>query len=357
MDTVFKKLPGALLPWYGENRRELPWRRDREPYHVWLSEIMLQQTRVEAVKGYYARFLEALPTVEALAACDDEKLTKLWEGLGYYSRVRNLKKAAGVIMEKYGGEFPGEYSAVLALPGIGEYTAGAICSICFDQRTAAVDGNVLRVVSRLTDDATPIDDPVCKKQVKARLEAVYPAQAGDFTQALMELGATVCGPNRKPDCGSCPCRDFCLGHLRGTCEMLPVKTPKKQKRREERTVFLLSCGDRYALCKRPERGLLAGLWQFPDTTGAMDLREALEHVRHLGMEPREIYRKLEKKHIFTHIQWDMTGYYLEIAQPAGQFRWLTAEEVDREAALPTAYRQFWETRLEEENHGLSDGGL
>ena len=156
---ILKRLPPVLLPWYNQNKRDLPWRQDQDPYHVWLSEIMLQQTRVEAVKGYYARFLQALPTVETLANADDEQLHKLWEGLGYYSRVRNLKKAAVRILEDHGGVFPCEYDQVLALPGIGEYTAGAICSIAFGQKTPAVDGNVLRLISRLTDDATPIESP------------------------------------------------------------------------------------------------------------------------------------------------------------------------------------------------------
>ena len=202
---VFEELPGALLPWYRENRRDLPWRHTREPYRIWLSEIMLQQTRVEAVKGYYARFLEALPTVEALANCEDDALHKLWEGLGYYSRVRNLKKAAGILMERYGGRFPETYEEVLALPGIGAYTAGAVCSIAFDLPTPAVDGNVLRLAARLTEDPTPVDQPALREAVRQRLAAVYPAQAGDFTQALMELGATLCGPNRKPECGNTPC--------------------------------------------------------------------------------------------------------------------------------------------------------
>ena len=204
-ENILSALPGVLLPWYRENRRELPWRRDREPYHVWLSEIMLQQTRVEAVKGYYTRFLEALPTIEDLANCDDDTLHKLWEGLGYYSRVRNLKKAANQIMKRHGGRFPDTYEEVRALSGIGDYTAGAICSICFDYPTPAVDGNVLRVISRLTEDATPIDLPARKKEVSQLLAAVYPAEAGDFTQALMELGATLCGPNWKPRCQECPC--------------------------------------------------------------------------------------------------------------------------------------------------------
>ena len=333
-----------LLPWYRENRRELPWRADREPYHVWLSEIMLQQTRVEAVKGYYARFLAALPTVEALAACDDEALHKLWEGLGYYSRVRNLKKAAKVIMDTHEGRFPENYDAVRALPGIGDYTAGAICSICYDLPTPAVDGNVLRLVSRLQNDPTPIDLPARKKEVQTQLAEIYPAEAGDFTQALMELGATLCGPNRRPDCESCPCRSFCLGYRKGTADTLPVKSPKKAKRQEDLTVFLLRCGNCYALEKRPDRGLLAGLWQFPNMPGTLDAAGAIAWASEQGLQPTDIRRIAEKKHIFTHIQWNMTGIYLEVSEKPELFRWFTEKEIENAAALPTAFRQFWEER-------------
>ena len=341
-NRIFPLLPSVLLPWYARNKRELPWRADREPYHIWLSEIMLQQTRVEAVKGYYARFLSALPTVEALAACDDDALHKLWEGLGYYSRVRNLKKAAQVIVSQYGGCFPSAYSDVLALPGIGEYTAGAICSIAFGQPTPAVDGNVLRVCTRLLDDASPIDAPGTKKKITALLAEIYPMEAGDFTQALMELGATVCGPNRTPDCERCPCRDICLGFAHGTAEKLPVKTPKKAKRQEDLTVFILRCDGRYALEKRPGKGLLAGLWQFPNIPGKHSIAQALTEAEKLGMHPRELFREVEKKHIFTHIQWNMTGIYMEVSQQSPQFHWFTTEEIEARAALPTAFRQFWE---------------
>ena len=339
----FERLP-SILSWYDENRRELPWRQDKEPYHVWLSEIMLQQTRVEAVKGYYARFLAAVPTVAALAECDDELLHKLWEGLGYYSRVRNLKKAAQVIMERHGGVFPDSYEEVLALPGVGPYTAGAICSICFDKKTPAVDGNVLRLVTRLTEDDTPIDDPAFQKQVRQRLAEVYPERAGDFTQALMELGATVCGPNRAPDCENCPCVEFCGGARHGTAEEFPVKKPKKARKVEEMTVFFLSCDGKVALQKRPDTGLLAGLWQFPNTPGLLDTDKALETVEAMGLRPRQVLRKLRRSHIFTHIQWEMDCYYLEVAEPAGEFVWRTAEEIEKENALPTAFRQFWEQR-------------
>ncbi len=335
-------LPGVLLPWYEANKRDLPWRHTREPYQVWLSEIMLQQTRVEAVKGYYARFLEALPTVETLAECDDDLLHKLWEGLGYYSRVRNLKKAAQRIVSEYGGVFPSEHAQILALPGIGAYTAGAICSICFDQPTPAVDGNVLRLISRLTDDPSPIDLPATKAAVTAALEGIYPREAGTFTQALMELGATLCGPNRAPDCERCPCRQLCLGYRNGTAASLPVKAPKKEKRQEDRTVFILSCDGRFALEKRPSKGLLAGLWQFPNISGQPDTKALLAAVEDMGLRPREIYKEVSRKHIFTHIQWNMKGIYLEVAEPAGTFRWFTPEEINRQAALPTAFRQFWE---------------
>ena len=338
------KLPGALLPWFEDNKRDLPWRQDREVYHVWLSEIMLQQTRVEAVKGYYTRFLEALPTIEALAVADDELLHKLWEGLGYYSRVRNLKKAAGTIMERHGGNFPQRYKDVLALPGIGEYTAGAICSIAFGQKKAAVDGNVLRVVSRLTENDTPIDSPAYKREVQAALEAVYPENAGEFTQALMELGATVCGPNWKPRCEVCPCRSFCGGHMHGTAECFPVKKPKGDRKVEERTLFILCCDGRYALQKRPDRGLLAGLWQFPDVSGFLDAAGAVAAAQEFGFRPVQVLRQSEKKHIFTHIQWNMRGFYMETADICDGFDWMTADEIEKNAALPTAFRQFWEDR-------------
>lgn len=339
---IDEALPGVLLPWYRKNRRALPWREDREAYHVWLSEIMLQQTRVEAVKGYYVRFLEALPDIAALAVCEDELLHKLWEGLGYYSRVRNLKKAAQIIMAEHGGVFPGEYGAIRALPGIGDYTAGAIASIALNQPRAAVDGNVLRVVSRLTEDATPIDLPAYKAAVRESLEKIYPPEAGEFTQALMELGATICGPNWKPRCEECPCRAFCQAHLHGTAETLPVKSPKKKRKIEEKTVLILSCDGSFALIKRRDTGLLAGLWQFPDTPGILETDQALAWLEANGLHPKELLRQTERKHIFTHIQWNMRGLYVEVKEQGGPFCWRTAAQIEAEAALPTAYRQFWE---------------
>lgn len=340
--NVYSRLPAALLPWYEGVKRDLPWRGDPDPYHIWLSEIMLQQTRVEAVKGYYSRFLQALPDIAALANADDELLQKLWEGLGYYSRVRNLKKAACVIMEQHGGVFPREYGDILALPGIGDYTAGAVASIAFDQKKAAVDGNVLRVITRLTADGTPIDSPAYKRQVRQSLERVYPSAAGAFTQALMELGATVCGPNRQPRCELCPCRDFCKAAADGTQDSFPVKQKRQARRVQEMTVFILSCDGEYALVKRPDRGLLAGLWQFPNVPGKLELEQAVSCLRKRGVTVKDIYRQLEKKHIFTHIQWEMTGFYLETTEQAATFTWFSPEQIQLKAALPTAFRQFWE---------------
>ena len=332
---MFTELAALLLPWYKENRRELPWRQDKAPYHVWLSEIMLQQTRVEAVKGYYARFLQKLPTIRDLAAADEETLYKLWEGLGYYSRVRNLHKAANQILERHGGAFPTDYHDVRALAGIGDYTAGAICSICFDLPTPAVDGNVLRVCTRLTADPTPIDSPAMKKQLTARLAEAYPESSGDFTQALMELGATVCVPNGAPKCMVCPLSHICLAHGQGKETSFPVKSEKKPRKIVEMTVLLLHDGDTYALHKRPKTGLLAGLWEFPHLDGRHTVAQVLEHLEHLGIHVTEVEKTVEKTHIFTHVQWNMTGIFLQ-CRPDDHFTW--ADPNDH--ALPTAFRIF-----------------
>lgn len=341
MKSILEALPRQLLPWYKENRRDLPWRRDTDPYHVWVSEIMLQQTRVEAVKGYYARFLTALPTVEALAQAEDDFLRKLWEGLGYYTRVRNLKKAAQVLVTRYGGRFPETYPEVLALPGIGEYTAGAICSIAFGLPTPAVDGNVLRVMSRLLADEAPIDLPETKKRVQTQLSSVYPKEdCGRFTQALMELGATVCGPNGPPQCGLCPMEVLCRANALGIQRSLPCRLPKKARREEDRTVFLLECNGRFALERRENRGLLAGLWQFPNVLGQLEEQAALEQAVSWGAAPVELLRRADRSHIFTHIRWNMRCYRISCRSAAPAFTWLTLPEIRRDAALPTAFRQF-----------------
>lgn len=344
---MLEQLPGLLLPWFAEHRRDLPWRRDREPYHVWLSEIMLQQTRVEAVRGYYLRFLERLPDIAALASAPEDVLLKLWEGLGYYSRVRNLQKAAQCVMEQHDGEFPQELSAIRALPGIGDYTAGAIASICFEAPTAAVDGNVLRVILRLTVCADSPADVRVRRRIGEELSAVYPAgHCGDFTQALMELGATVCLPNGAPQCGACPLRALCEAHAQGTELQFPTKPPKKPRRIEQRTVFVLQCGDRLAVCKRPSHGLLAGLWQLPDVPGKLETAEALRQAEQWGVHPTGILKTAERTHIFTHVQWDLRGVWLTCAAEAPQFTWADENALQHEIGLPTAYRQFLDLHAE-----------
>lgn len=340
MDHILRKLPERLLPWFDANKRDLPWRQDREPYHVWLSEIMLQQTRVEAVKGYYRRFLTRLPTIADLAEAEESELMKLWEGLGYYSRVRNLQKAATVIVAEHGGQFPRDYAAIRALPGVGDYTAGAISSICFDEKTPAVDGNVLRVLSRILDDHSCTDDPKVKRRFSAALQEVYPPSAGAFTQSLMELGATVCVPNGAPHCTECPMRDLCLARQRSTIDELPVRAEKKPRKHRDMTVFLLTCNGRVALRKRPDEGLLAGLYEFPNLPGTLSAEEIIRTAETWGLHPKELEKTVGRIHIFTHIQWDMTGARLHCGSSNTEFIWADRETVLRDMALPTAFRQF-----------------
>ena len=336
----FAALPEALLPWYGEHARKLPWRERCEPYRVWVSEIMLQQTRVEAVLGYYARFLEAFPTVEALAGADEDRLFKLWEGLGYYSRARNLQKAARQIVSVYGGVFPRDYESVRALPGVGPYTAGAICSICYDLPTAAVDGNVLRVTSRFLGDNTPIDLPAHKQEITEKLGRVYPAgNCGAFTQALMELGATVCTP-RSPKCAVCPLRESCRAFFDGTVDTLPVKTAKKEKKLVEKTVFLLWYGDELALVRREETGLLGGMWSLPNVDEPLDVEGALRQAQAFGVEPASVLSQDHRAHVFTHIRWEMEAFTILCGAKCDRFVWRTPDEIRRRYALPTAFRKF-----------------
>lgn len=345
-DSIYKQLPDTLLPWYKQNARQLPWRQDTKPYHVWLSEIMLQQTRVEAVRTYYLRFLEQLPSIHALAEAPEGQLFKLWEGLGYYNRARNLQKAARVIQTQYGGRFPDQYEDIRALPGIGPYTAGAIASICFNQPCAAVDGNVLRIITRMTENDAPIHRTQTKTEIAAQLEKVYPKEnCGQFTQALMELGATVCTP-KSPKCTVCPANSFCRAYANGTVMQYPVKQPKKDKRVEDRTVFLLQCGEHYALTKRTENGLLSGLWQLPNLLGKLDVHEALHTADTFGVQPVELYKQMHRVHIFTHIKWQMTCYHIRCTKKSSDFVWATEQEIQTTYALPTAFRMFFESHHE-----------
>ncbi|HWS29685.1 MAG TPA: A/G-specific adenine glycosylase [Clostridia bacterium] len=330
----------ALVSWYRENARELPWRRDRDPYRVWLSEVMLQQTRAEAVKAYYERFLARCPDVFALARCNDDELMKLWEGLGYYSRARRLKETA-VAVASHGGSFPDTLEGLLSLPGIGPYTAGAIASICFDRPAPAVDGNVLRVVSRVTDSRLCIDAPDAKKRVEDALRPIYKkVPANELTQGLMELGATVCLPNAALKCEICPIMRLCAGCRENTASKLPVRAPKKARRKEERTIFLLRFNALTAVKKRPEKGLLAGLFELPNILSKLDAQSALDLAASWGVSPVSLLSTLEREHVFTHIVWHMTCHTIECANADERFLWASGEELLKSYALPTAFRMF-----------------
>ena len=335
----------ALLNWFYENQRVLPFRTDPSPYHVWLSEIMLQQTRVSAALPYYERFLAALPDIPALAACEEEKLNKLWEGLGYYSRVRNLQKAARIVCEQYGGELPADYDAIRALPGIGDYTAGAICSISFGIPVPAVDGNVLRVFSRLYNDPGVITDPAVKKAFTARvMEHQPPAAPGDYNQALMELGALVCVPNGAPLCEQCPLARLCQARAAGTALSLPQKAAPKARKLEDLTVALVESPAGFLIQRRPEKGLLAGLWQPLLWEGAAMTAEQLPAaLTALGIHGVTEAQPIPKaKHIFSHIEWRMTGYTVTVeAQPAPDgWIWATREQLQTEYTLPGAFKAY-----------------
>ncbi len=336
----------ALLLWYACSKRDLPWRRTRDPYSIWISEIMLQQTRVEAVKPYYERFLNTCPDVAALAALPEEQLLKLWEGLGYYSRARNLQKAARTVMSEHGGKLPRTYEELRRLAGIGDYTAGAIASIAYDLPVPAVDGNVLRVLSRFVGSYDDISLPQTKNKLREALIPVIPAPAGDFNQALIELGATVCVPNGAPKCEECPLRSGCVAAREELTSVLPIKAPKKPRRVEERTVLLIRDGDRTALHKRGAKGLLAGLFELPNTEGHLEEREVLAHIRSLGFEPLRVERLEDAKHIFTHIEWHMIAYSVRITpefdgwHASSGMLLVPNEELHRAYAIPSAFSAY-----------------
>lgn len=343
-DTV-----AALLAWYAENRRDLPWRRTKDPYRIWISEIMLQQTRVEAVKRYYERFLNAFGDVTALANAPEEQLLKLWEGLGYYSRARNLQKAAKIIVAQYGGKMPSDIRALRALPGIGDYTAGAIASIAFGQPEPAVDGNLLRVLSRMDGCTDDITLPAVKKAWAERLRSSIPADAEEtsaFTQAMIELGATVCVPNGAARCGECPFAPGCRAKAEDLTDVLPVKGEKRPRRIEEKTVLIIRDGERTALHKRPERGLLAGLYELPNTAGHLSAERVTELVRNYGFEPVRVVRAEDSKHIFTHIEWHMIAYDVRIAAEPDGFHEKSGltlvgqRELHERYAIPSAFSAY-----------------
>lgn len=336
--NALSQLPIPLLTWYRENARALPWRADRDSYKVWVSEIMLQQTRVAAVVDYFNRFLAAFPTVEALAEAPEERLLKLWQGLGYYSRARNLHKAARQVMTQFGGHFPSTYEDLRSLAGVGEYTAAAIASISFGLPTPAVDGNLLRVSARLTGEEGDITTPAVKRRLTQQLRAVIPLEApGRFNQAMMDLGAMVCLPNGAPLCEGCPAAEFCTAHLTGHTQVLPVRAPKKARRVEKRTVFLIFREGKVALRRRPERGLLAKLWEYPNA-----LSPAENALAEWGIVPEKTRQGSPGRHIFTHVEWRMLSRLVwtqEEALPEG-WVWADREALARDYAMPSAFSSF-----------------
>lgn len=342
-----RQLEGPLLFWYGENARELPWRQSPEPYRVWISEIMLQQTRVEAVKPYFERFMRELPAVRDLAEAGDDRLMKLWEGLGYYSRARNLKKAAIIACENYGGDLPGDYGALLKLPGIGSYTAGAIASIAFGLAEPAVDGNVLRVLSRVTASREDIQKQAVKREFENLVRSVMPKdRAGDYNQALIEVGALVCVPNGGPRCGECPMATLCLARERGLTGEIPVKAPKKARRIEERTVFLVEMDGKVAIRKREGKGLLASLYELPNREGQMSVSQALESLGIPEAFLLEAEELPEAKHIFSHVEWHMRGLRLRLRDlppwQKGEYLpfFVDKEELAEGYPLPNAFSAY-----------------
>ncbi len=366
--NYYREVVPYILQWYDYNARLLPWRSEPTPYHVWLSEIMLQQTRVEAVKEYYDRFLKELPSLSDLATVEEERLLKLWEGLGYYSRARNLKKAAQVVMAQYGGELPASYEELRKLPGIGSYTAGAISSIAYGCPEPAVDGNVLRVFSRITGSREDILKETTKQSMREELLREMPLdRPGDYNQALMDLGATICIPNGEPRCADCPVMHLCTAFHEGTTDEIPVKAKKKARRVEKYTLLVLYSKGRYLLHKRSEQGLLAGLWEFPMVEGHASRAKVLTaFCERLGeaknsegddrktCDPQGIvFTKTSKaislspaKHIFSHVEWEMKGFRVEVQEegfmehlPEG-YVWATREEILERYSVPTAYRAF-----------------
>ena len=331
-------LPPLLLPWFSENARSMPWRETKDPYCIWISEIMLQQTRVEAVRAYYLRFTQTLPTIQALAEVEDHTLLKLWEGLGYYNRAKNLKKAAQIIVKDLGGNFPNTYDTIISLPGIGPYTAGAVSSIAFSLPHPAVDGNVLRVCSRFLADNSCIDDPKVKEKVSADISALFSQNIhpGTFNQALMELGATVCIPVGKPHCDICPLQNHCKAKAEGSQLQFPVRKEKKPRKIEKKTVFVLQVEEEIALYQTEDSGLLGGLWALPSVSGTLKESPAISLLTDWGVDPVALNKSREEKHIFTHIQWEMTVYYISCKTKSPRFTWGLADNYP----LPSAYRKL-----------------
>ena len=342
MPALPDTLAPRLLRWYDAGSRTLPWRSDPRPYYVWLSEIMLQQTRVEAATPYFERFIRELPTIADLAAAPEQQLLKLWEGLGYYNRARNLQKAARIVVDNYGGELPADFSALLQLPGIGRYSAGAIASIAFGIPVPAVDGNVLRVLSRVLENPAEIDREETKRQMGEAIRQQIPEdRPGDFNQALMELGAMVCLPNGAPRCEECPLKEICLAFQHETIPEYPRKAPKKARRCEARTVLVLFREGEVAIHQRPATGLLRGLWELPNVEGTLSEQDLAATLSGWGLIPQSSALPLgSAKHIFTHLEWQITGWGVAVRGNTDSLLFVHPDRLREEFCLPSAFRAY-----------------
>lgn len=349
-----KEFTKQLLSWYDSHARILPWREDPHPYKVWISEVMLQQTRVVAVIPYFDRFMEQFPDVASLARANQEEINKAWQGLGYYSRAKNLKKTAELLMQNYGGKLPSDPDQLLTLPGIGPYTAAAIASIAFNLPLPAMDGNLLRVWSRMVCYENEIGSAAAKRDLATLCRESMPeARAGDYNQALMELGATICLPNGAPLCPQCPISRYCCAHSRKREETYPKKKEKKARVAENRTVLCIQHKTKTAIRKRPKKGLLASLWEFPSVEGWLDESSCREMVESLGLQIKHLEIGPDGKHIFTHREWNMKSYFIEVVHPIAyeDWVWVTKEESEAEYAIPNAFR-IWRDHIWEEGANL-----
>lgn len=336
-----QKIIKPLVKWYQREGRILPWREGKDPYHIWISEIMLQQTRIEAVKEYYKRFIKELPTIQDLAKIEEEKLLKLWEGLGYYNRARNLKKAAQMIEEKYQGKMPKSAKELLNLPGIGEYTAGAISSIAYDEKVPAVDGNVLRVVNRIIASKKDVLESETKKEITQKLTQIMPKEAGDFNEGLMELGELICLPKGKPFCDKCPVQNYCLAREKDLTEEIPVRIQKTNRKREEKTVLVLIDKGKIAIQKRAETGLLAGMYEFPTIERKLTIKQVKEQLKDWNIQTKSITKLGTHHHIFSHREWDMVGFQIECEKVnESEWVWAEREKLEEIYPIPGPYAPF-----------------
>lgn len=328
-----------LLSWYLLNHRDLPWRKDHDFYHVYLSEVMLQQTKVESVKGYYERFLSALPSLKDLADAKEDVYLKLWQGLGYYSRVKNLAKGAKYIVSNYGDSYPRTLEELLLVPGIGEYTAKAILSISYDERYIAVDGNLLRVFSRLTCYGKDIHSVQAKKDCEKYFLDLLKEKPSFFNQALMDLGEMVCSPHGEIHCDICPLKESCKSFASGVADKYPKKSSPIKKKEVMMTVFLLSYQDRYVIRKRKDEGLLSSLYEFWNVKGYLKKEEVNAYLEKEGFNVSSIKELPDSRHVFTHLIWNMKGYEVMLTQIPQNEEYIlaTKDEIQNRYSIPSAF--------------------